>query len=221
MVMKAMKRIFPGVWRSGKKILTQNAVPGDRAFTPSLIKKAGKEYREWDPNRSKPAAAIVKGLKIFPICPGAKILYLGIANGTTASFFSDIIGPEGLIYGIEISERSMKDLNSIAERRSNIVPLLADARKPEEYAWVEKVDIIYQDVATNDQSEIIIRNAKQFLKQGGFAIIAIKARSIDVAKSPQEIYKQELSKLKKEFEIIEKLELDPHERDHLFVVMKN
>ena len=214
-----MNQIFPGVWRSGKKIFTENAVPGDRTFTPLLVKKAGKEYREWDPNRSKPAAAIVRGLRNFPIVPAAKILYLGIANGTTASFFSDIIGPEGLIYGVEISERSIKDLNPVAERRSNIVPILADARKPEDYQWIEKVDIIYQDVATNDQSEILIRNAKQFLKPGGFAILAIKSRSIDVVKPPQEVYKQELTKLRKEFKIIENLELDPYERDHLFVVM--
>jgi fibrillarin-like pre-rRNA processing protein len=218
-----MKEMFPGVWKSGsgKKIFTANAVKGDRSFTSALVSKGGTEYREWDPNRSKPAAAIVRGLGNFPIKPGMKILYLGIANGTTASFFSDIIGPEGLIYGVEISERSMRDLNQQAEKRDNIVPILADARKPEDYSWVEKVDIVYQDVATNDQSEILIRNAKQFLRPGGFAILAIKSRSIDVVKNPREIYKQEIAKLKRHFKIVEKLELDPFEKDHLFLVMRS
>lgn len=217
-----MKEIFPGVWKSGsgKKIFTANVLKGDRSFTSALVKIGSTEYREWDPNRSKPAAAITRGLSNFPIKPGVKILYLGIANGTTASFFSDIIGPEGLIYGVEISERSMRDLNQQAEKRNNIVPILADARKPEDYTWVEKVDIVYQDVATNDQSEILIRNAKQFLKPGGFAILAIKARSIDVVKNPRVVYKQELAKLKRHFKIVEKLELDPYEKDHLFLVMR-
>ena len=111
-----MKEIFPSVWKSSKKIFTVNAIPGEKIFTPALLKKDNTEYREWDPNRSKPAAAIARGLKEFPIKPKSKILYLGIANGTTASFFSDIIGPEGIIYGIEISERSLMDLNHVAEK---------------------------------------------------------------------------------------------------------
>jgi len=215
-----MNEVFPGVWKSGRKIFTENAVKGDCSFSSGLIRKSGSEFREWDPNRSKPAAAIAKGLKNFPIRTKIKLLYLGIANGTTASFFSDIMGPDGIIYGVEISERSMRDLNAIAEKRGNIAPIIANARNPEDYAWVEKVDVLYQDVATNDQSEILIRNAEQFLKPGGFAVIAIKARSIDVIKTPKDVYKQELEKLRKPFKIIEKVELDPFEKDHLFVVME-
>ncbi len=211
---------FPGVWISGKSIFTENFVPGEKVFTKRVVKFRGREYREWDPYRSKPAAAIKKGLKVFPLAKNAKILYLGISNGTTATFFSDIIGPNGVIYGVEISERSMRDLNPIAEKRGNIVPVLADARKPETYSWIEKVDLVYQDVATNDQSEIITRNAEAFLKDNGFAAIAIKARSIDVTKNPREVYKQELKKLSHVFSIVDKVELDPYEKDHLFVVMR-
>ncbi len=215
-----MKNIFPGVWRNEGYIFTKNAVKGESIFTPRILKKGNTEYREWDPNRSKPAAAIMKGLKEFPIKPRAKILYLGIANGTTASFFSDITGPEGVIYGVEISERSIKDLNPIAEKRGNIVPILASARNPDEYSWIEKVDVVYQDVATSDQSDIMIKNAKRFLKPNGFAVIAIKARSIDVVKKPNEVYKKELAKLGEHFRILDKIKLDPYEKDHLFVVMK-
>lgn len=215
-----MHQIFPGVWKKDKNIFTKNLVPGQKIFTKNLIKKSGVEYREWNPYRSKPAAAIMKGLKIFPLVSSIKILYLGIASGSTASFFSDIIGKDGIIYGVEISERAIRDLNPVAEKRGNIVPIVANARKPEDYAWTEKVDLVYQDVATDDQSEILIRNAKAFLKNNGFAVIAIKARSIDVTKRPREIFKQELKKLQKYFKIFDKRELDPYEKDHLFVVMK-
>ncbi|MBW1840038.1 MAG: fibrillarin-like rRNA/tRNA 2'-O-methyltransferase, partial [Deltaproteobacteria bacterium] len=151
---------------------------------------------------------------------GDKVLYLGIASGSTASFFSDIVGKDGVIYGVEISERCMRDLNPMAEKRGNIVPILADSRKPETYDWVEKVDLVFQDVATNDQSEIIIRNCKEFLKPDGFAMLAIKSRSIDVTKKPEQIYKQEVKKLSSFFEIIDKVKLDPYEKDHLFTLMK-
>jgi len=215
-----MKQIFPRVWRKSEKIFTETLIPGDKSFTKLLLKSGKKEFREWNPYRSKPSAAIFNGLKIFPLKKSMKILYLGISFGTTASFFSDIIGRDGIIYGVEVSERSIRELNQIAEKRKNIVPILADARKPQDYSWIEPVDLVYQDVATNDQSEIIMRNAEQFLKNDGFAIIAIKARSIDVTKKPKIIYRQELEKLRKRFKILDKIELDPYEKDHLFVVMK-
>lgn len=215
-----MKQIFPGVWKKGKQIFVQTPIKGDKSFTKLLIRLGKKEFREWNPYRSKPAAAIMNGLKTLPLRKSMKILYLGISFGTTASFFSDLIGRDGIIYGVEVSERSMRELNQIAEKRKNIVPILADARKPQDYSWIEPVDLVYQDVATNDQSEIITRNAEQFLKRDGHAIIAIKARSIDVTKKPRIIYKQELEKLKIRFRILDKVELDPYEKDHLFAVMK-
>jgi fibrillarin-like pre-rRNA processing protein len=214
-----MRQIFPGVWREGEKILTENLVPGSRVYGEELIKEKKIEYRVWNPNRSKPAAAIARGLKNFPLKKGMKILYLGIASGTTASHFSDIIRKDGAIYGIEISERSIRDLNHVAEKRGNIIPILANAKRPEDYSWVEPVDLVFQDVATDDQSEILIRNAERFLKPGGFAMLSIKSRSIDVTKPPREIYRQEVAKLDKHFRILEKVELDPYEKDHMLVVM--
>lgn len=205
---------------SGSRLFTRALIPGDKNFTKSLVRHGGEELREWNPYRSKAAAAILRGIRNFPIRSKIKILYLGISSGSTSTFFSDIIGPEGIIYGVEISERSMRDITSVAERRGNIVPILADARKPETYSWVEPVDVVYQDVATNDQSEIIIRNSERFLKPGGHALLAIKARSIDVTRPPREIYKQERSKLEKVFEVLDFVELDPYEKDHALLVMR-
>ncbi len=211
---------FPGILRSGNRLFTRSLVPGSRGFARSLVKLRGLEYREWDPYRSKAAAAILKGIRNFPISGGSRILYLGISSGSTASFLSDIIGPEGVIYGVEISERSMRDLTPLSEKRKNIVPILADSRRPETYSWIEPVDVVYQDVATNDQSEILIRNSREFLIPGGFAMLAIKARSIDVTRPPKQIYKQERAKLSRVFKILDTVELEPYERDHAFLVMK-
>lgn len=51
------------------------------------------EYRAWNPFRSKLAAAILGGVDQIHIKPGAKVMYLGAASGTTVSHVSDIVGP--------------------------------------------------------------------------------------------------------------------------------
>ncbi|MFH0956629.1 MAG: fibrillarin-like rRNA/tRNA 2'-O-methyltransferase, partial [Candidatus Aenigmatarchaeota archaeon] len=168
----------------------------------------------------KPAAAIAKGLKGFPLKAKDKVLYLGAASGATCSFFSDIVGESGIIYAVEFSERSAMDLNIISEKRGNIIPILADARKVEQYAWVEPVDVLFEDVASDDQARILVMNAERFLKPAGVAMIAIKSRSIDVVKEPAVVYREQLEILEKHFRVVEKLTLDPYEKDHMFVVLK-
>jgi fibrillarin-like pre-rRNA processing protein len=222
MLMKPKEK-FEGVFSIDKKLATVNLTPGKRVYGEELVKVSGKEYRIWDHYRSKPAAAIKKGLKKFPVKEGMKILYLGIASGTTASHFSDIVGKSGIIYGVDIANRVMRGLVNVAEQRGNIIPILSDARLTENYEDVilEKVNLVYEDVASPDQIEIMIRNAQKFLKPKGLAMIAIKSQSIDVTKSPREIYKVCLKELEKRFEIIDKVELDPYEKSHMFVVMKS
>ena len=221
--MKIKETNFDGVHLIDNKLATVNMTPGYRVYGEELVRIKDSEYRLWDLWRSKPAAAIKRGLKEFPVRKGMKILYLGIASGTTSSHFSDIVGPEGLIYGVDISERVLRELVAHAELRGNIIPILGDARKPEEYGniIVENVDLIYEDVASPDQVQILIRNAQKFLKPQGFAMIAIKSQSIDVTKDPRAVYKECLEELKKHFEILGKVELDPYEKDHMLVVMKS
>ena len=220
--MKVKPLKFEGVFKINGKLATINLVPGERVYGEELIKVKGIEYRIWDFWRSKPAAAIKKGLKVFPLEKGMKILYLGIASGTTGSHFSDIIGREGIIYGLEISERVLRELIPHAEKRGNIVPILADARKPEEYESLilGKVDLVYEDIADPDQIKILVWNCEKFLKSNGYAMIAIKSQSIDVTKKPSEVYAECLKELEKHFEILDKVKLDPYEKAHLFVVMK-
>ena len=213
---------FPGVFVVDKNLATVNLVPGEKVYGEQLIKAGKAEYRIWDHFRSKPAAAIKKGLKEFPLKEGMKVLYLGVASGTTASHFSDIIGPDGIIYGVDIAERVLRDLISHAEKRGNIIPILADSRKPEDYEKnvLEKVDLVYADVADPEEVKIFIRNSLKFLKPKGFGMIAIKSRSIDVTKQPQQIYKESKKQLEEHFEILDFVVLDPYEKDHGFFVCR-
>lgn len=213
---------FEGIFVVDGKFATINLTPGYKVYGEQLVKEKNIEYRIWDFWRSKPAAAIKNGLKEFPLKKGMKILYLGIASGTTASHFSDIVDKEGIIYGVDVAERVLRELVAHAEKRGNIIPILADARKPEEYedTVLEKVDLLYEDVANPDQIQILIRNAEKFLKSNGFAAIAIKSQSISSTKPPKEVYRECLKELEKHFEILDKVELDPFEKAHLFLVLK-
>lgn len=221
--MEIQKTKFDRVFKTNGKFATINLVPGEKVYNEELVKEKNTEYRTWDFWRSKPSAAFKNRLKQFPLKKGMNVLYLGIANGTTASHLSDIIGKEGLIYGVEISERPFRELLPIAEKRGNVIPILANARKPEDYESIVlgKVDLVYEDVASDDQVQILIRNCEKFLKPKGYAIIAIKSQSIDVTLPPREVYNKCLRELEKHFDILEKVELDPYEKYHLFVVMKS
>ena len=214
-----MEKISKVVKRDGK-LLVENPVPGYRPFDDEII-KGRKEYRVWNPRRSKAAAAIVKGIKEFPIEKSNKVLYLGAAHGYTPSFISNIVGKDGIVYSVEFSERTFNKLLPVSKKYTNIVPILADARKPELYYWVEQVDVVYADVAQPDETRIVIRNCKEFLKKGGYTMIAIKSRSIDVTKSPMKVYQEEMKRLKKGgFEIIDWKKLDPLEKAHAFILAK-
>lgn len=203
------------------KLATRNLVPTKVVYGERLIKYEGAEYRLWDPYRSKLAAAILRGLRVIPIRPDHKVLYLGAASGTTASHVSDMVGEKGHVYCVELAPRSIRELvSNVCEFRMNMSPILADARLPERYLHlVEKVDDIYCDVAQPEQAKILADNAELFLKEDGWIMLAIKARSIDVTMEPPEVYKKEVSTLKRRgFEISEVLYLEPYDKDHAMVV---
>lgn len=76
------------------------------------------------------------GIDNIHIKPGYKVLYLGAASGTTVSHVSDIVGPEGCVYAVEFSQRSGRDLLGVAKKRTNIIPIIEDARHPHKYRMV-------------------------------------------------------------------------------------
>ncbi|MEM0476634.1 MAG: fibrillarin-like rRNA/tRNA 2'-O-methyltransferase [Candidatus Aenigmatarchaeota archaeon] len=217
-----IKEIFEGVYKINNDYYTKNLVKGESVYGEKLVKINNEEYRFWDHYRSKPAAALKNGLKNFPITKNSKILYLGIASGTTASHFSDI-AINGIIYGIEVSEIPLAKLKILAEKRKNIVPILADARKPETYSFLilEKVDFVYCDVAQQDEPRIFVDNIEKFGKENCYGMIAIKSRSIDVTKKPKEVYREVENYLKeRNLKIIERVELDPYQKDHAIIVVR-
>lgn len=203
------------------KLMTLNTTPGESVYAEKRVstEQEGEkiEYREWNGFRSKLAAGVYNGLDNIYIKPGAKVLYLGAANGTTVSHVSDIVGPTGIVYAVEFSERSGRDLINMSKKRPNIVPIVDDARKPNKYRMFigEMVDCIFCDVAQPDQARIIAYNAEHFLKVGGGFVFSIKANCVDSTADPEIVFNQQLNELKKSgFKPKEQVTLEPFERDH-------
>jgi fibrillarin-like pre-rRNA processing protein len=205
-----------------QRLATRNFAPGRTVYGERLVRFKKVEYRVWDAFRSKLAAAIIKGVQTIPITSGSRVLYLGAASGTTPSHISDIIGEEGHIYCVEFASRSLRELvNNVAAHRLNMSPFLEDARFPEKYALFipGKVDCIYCDVAQPEQAKLLANNADVLLKPSGWAMLAVKAQSIDVTKDPLVVYKREAKILiKRGFKVREMVQLEPYDKAHAMIV---
>src|SRR5574341_2582844 len=81
-----------------RRLATESMAPGTSVYGEDRLNIKGREFRVWDPHRSKLAAAIVKGLESIPITLESKVLYLGAASGTTVSHVSDIVGTKGHVF---------------------------------------------------------------------------------------------------------------------------
>jgi fibrillarin-like pre-rRNA processing protein len=205
-----------------RKLATKNLAPTISVYGEALVSDDGIEFRIWDAYRSKLAAAILKNLSTLPIQDSRTVLYLGSASGTTASHVSDILGERGRVYCVEFAQRSMRELiDTLCEHRTNVLPILSDARIPERYkALVSQVDVIYSDVAQPEQAKILADNADLFLKPRGSALIAIKSRSVDVTMEPTDVFKQEIEILRRRnFNVVQTVRLEPYEKDHALVLV--
>ena len=218
---------FAGIYNitleeGSQRLGTKNLSPGKNVYGERLLRYEGTEYRVWDAFRSKLAGAIFKGLETVPIKPNHSVLYLGAASGTTASHISDIVGEKGHVYCVEFASRSIRDLvDNVCPYRINMSPILEDARFPEKYAMFikGKVDDIYCDIAQPEQAKVLVDNAKHFLKEKGWIMLAVKAQSIDVTREPTEVYEQESRVIERHgFEIEQVVHLEPYDKAHAMIV---
>ncbi|ESQ43271.1 hypothetical protein EUTSA_v10015376mg, partial [Eutrema salsugineum] len=190
-------------------LVTKNLFPNEAIYNEEGIPVQNEdgsevEYRVLNPLHSKLAAAILCGLDNIWIKPGAKVLYLGAGNGTTVSYVSDIVGPEGCVYAVGFSEKSGTDLVNMAKKRTNVVPIIEDARHP---------------ANTEYQVNLMALNASYFLKPGGHFMIFIKASCIDSTITAEAVFQNEVKKMQaEEFKPAEQVTLEPYEREHACVV---
>ena len=53
-----------GIIEDKNRLFTINLVKGKTVYDENLIRKGGKEFRSWNPEKSKLAAAILNGLNL-------------------------------------------------------------------------------------------------------------------------------------------------------------
>ena len=153
-----INKIGENVYQVDNNIATVNLTPGVQVYQEKLLEYEDKELRLWNPRRSKLAASIIKGLHTFPFEKDSKVLYLGASAGTTPSHISDIC-TDGRIYSVEFSPTMMRDFLDVSSKRENLLPILDDATRPTNYQHlVEKVDVIYSDVAQATQTKLFLDN---------------------------------------------------------------
>jgi len=202
------------------RLYTRNLVPRRKIYDEKLIEVDGIEYRSWDPERSKLAAIFINDPSTSFLRKANRCLYLGAASGTTISHLSDIL-PNGLIYAVEFSERSIRQLIQNTSDRKNVIPILADARYPIEYANAifTDIDLVYQDVAQPNQAEIMVKNMDYYLKEKGTFIFLIKSQSIDSISKSEKIYSEEKNILQKAgFKIQESINIHNFAKNHIALI---
>ena len=215
-----------GVKKEGKSIWTRNAnkgvsVKGERR------KRTGKiEWRRWDPYKSKGAAALLKTKgdpsQILPD-PGSVCLYLGASSGTTVSHIHDhVCGAEnhhnGQLLAIEKSPRMMRDLQTLAEQRKGLIPILTDARDVNGYATMmrSKAQWIHQDLSIADQAQNFISIAEKTLSKGGTGILSLKAaseRAID-GEDESRFTRAESLLRQSSLDFIERIDIEQYQEQH-------
>ncbi|MFX0030557.1 MAG: fibrillarin-like rRNA/tRNA 2'-O-methyltransferase [Candidatus Hermodarchaeota archaeon] len=217
---------FFNVFISGSKgkfkLYTKNLDKGNRIYGEKLIISKGIEYREWDPYRSKLAALLLENPSYDFFSEDLNCLYLGASSGTTISHLSDIVS-SGVIYGVEFAERSIRQLIQNISRRKNIIPILEDARYPQNYARsiFSNIDLIYQDISQPNQAEIALNNCNYYLKKEGLLILAIKSQSIDSIQKSEVVYAQEKKVLEEgNYEIVESVNIHKYAANHIILIVK-
>ena len=207
------------VFRDRNRLYTASACSGKRIYGERLFTISGTEYREWDPRRSKLSAYLTVGGRRFPFEKDSKVLYLGASSGTTPSHVADIC-TKGMVYCVEFAQRMFRELITTCGTRPNMMPILGDATRPEEYStFVDKVDVVYQDVAQKMQAKILCDNMDAYGARYG--MVAVKARSEDVTATPAAIFKEAEETIRERgFKVVDDEPLDPFEKDHAMIVVE-
>ncbi|KAK2439289.1 rRNA 2'-O-methyltransferase fibrillarin [Trifolium repens] len=217
-------------------LYTRNLIPGvksflhqddDVVFSVQDDDEVGGtvEYRQWDPFKSRLAAAILSGdaQNILWIEPGSRVLVIYSRDdahfGITISHISDIVGPKGMVYVVEPSESNRDSLLYMADKRSNIVPIAHSYS-----AWHYRMLINFVDVlfaAPDRRLEVEVRmtflNAIHFLKTGGHYVLYVQGNCIESTNRGDPIFNSLTKADRVQFQRMKQVTLEPFDSDHEYV----
>lgn len=118
---------------------------------------------------------------LVPVKPGSVVIDLACGKGRYSLFLSDIVGPSGLIYAVDLWKEGLVLLEEQARDRGifNIHPLLADAGRQMDIddfsADLCLMATVLHDFAEVGRAEAVLKNVKRLLRPGGcLAVIEFK-----------------------------------------------
>jgi len=173
-------------------------------------------WEVWNPYHSKLSAYLIAGGKNWPFKKDSRVLYLGSAEGNTVSYLGEVC-KTNTITAVEISPVAMAELLVLAKEKENIIPCLCDAHFPEKYRiQANNPEIIYQDIAQNDQVDIFIRNCDYFKPKHAFLML----KSQSISKLNEDIFKITKKRLSEIFEKVEIVNISKWAKGHSAYYMK-
>ena len=212
-----MQQIVQNTLLLNGRLYTLNSAAGWRLRHQPVITLEGKEYRSWNPYRSKLAAYILCGGNNFRFAEASKILYIGASYGTTVSHLADI-NPQASIYAVEFAREPFQSLLKIAALHPGIIPILEDAGRPERYAAiVDAPELIIQDVTQGDMLRILRKNMNSFHSVQCF-YLSIKAGSIDSSRESALVISGVAEQLEREYGAVEITDISRYEKGHAIAV---
>jgi len=229
-------RIFQIQIDNKEQLTTKNIVEGTKTHKEKIVIVNDEEFLEWNPYKSKLAAAIRNGLQILPIIKNSKVVCINPLEDSTILHISNIVGSNGSVFVIDINKNKKSFLNKLVDTHKNIIPIYDTVDELSFSSSITgKVDALYVDLPESEQIEQIVRNYGSLLKNEGFLMLVAKKDSDAILENDIVGWMAEqraglnkireiTAKLKSQFEIIQEINLginyamEPYHKLHAFIL---
>ena len=212
-------RIFQIQIGNEEQLATKNMVKGTKTRKEKIVIVNNEEFLEWNPYKSKLAAAIRNGLQILPIIKNSKVVCINLPEESTILHISNIVGSGGSVFVIGVNKNKKSFLNKLVNTQKNIIPIYDTVDELSFSSSVTgKVDALYVDIPESEQIETIVEKYISLLKNEGFLMLIAKKDDNAIIENDIAGWMAEqraglnkvreiTTKLKSQFEIIQEINL--------------
>ena len=212
-------RIFQIQIGNEEQLATKNIVEGTKTHKEKIVIVNNEEFLEWNPYKSKLAAAIRNGLQIIPIIKNSKIVCINLPEESTMLHISNIVGSGGSVFVIDVNKNKKSFLNKLVNTHKNIIPIYDKVDELSFFSSITgKVDALYVDIPESEQIETIVEKYGSLLKNEGFLMLIAKKDDNAIIENDIAGWMAEqraglnkireiTTKLKSQFEIIQEINL--------------
>eukprot|EP00300_Choanocystis_sp_HF-7_P009067 c16249_g1_i1.p1 GENE.c16249_g1_i1~~c16249_g1_i1.p1 ORF type:complete len:236 (-),score=50.87 c16249_g1_i1:18-692(-) len=204
---------FSGLYvlRGKSHHLASRPASDEIAVSSEIASVHGEKYRILDAFACAISAAVISGLDQLGIAPGKRVLYLARNSWTSVTACSDIVGPNGRVFVVAPP-------SDFSPPAPNVKVVPSPVTEPHRYEGMDRVDVIFAELDSADQSSIVIANANQWLENSGTLLLVVNAKAIDPEQSSEQIFAGEVRVLKQKFQPREQLTMEPYRQNYAVIV---